>query len=103
MADGTRSEWLLEGNNVDKEVVTHVISQILQEPLFRDDSPKFQKLLMSIMSITTKNLFQLMQPTRAQSGSPSKERRDHYLNLHLFLLLDYRILARTSKLLGKEF
>lgn len=52
------------------------------------------------MSVATKNLFQLMHNT-GQPVSPSKERRDHYTNLHLSLLLYYRILTRASKILGK--
>lgn len=41
IADGVRPEWLLEGINPDKELVLHILSQILQEPVFKDDIQKY--------------------------------------------------------------
>lgn len=72
--DNIKPEWLIEGISPDKELVMHILSQILQEQIFKDDIQKYEKLLLSIISIITKNLYQLME-TSNQQMSPSKERR----------------------------
>ena len=41
MTDGIKPNWIPEGIHIDRELVSHVLSQILQEPLFKDHLPKY--------------------------------------------------------------
>lgn len=106
LSDNVRPEWYPQDLGVDREVATHVLAQLVQEAYFKEEVNRFEKLLISLISIMTKNLYSLCKTIQNSGNVSPKKGGDHSHNQHLnqlttFYLLYLRCISRSSRLICK--